>query len=922
MMVDVGAEHVPGEGSASAVEGFLASVRHGPSGMLIEGEAGIGKTTLWLSVVNRAEQSGFGVLTARTGQAEPGPAHAAVADIFACIDTRILARLPDMQRLAADWVLLRERAEGRPTDERVTAAALLSAVHAMSASAPVLIAVDDVQWLDPSSKAVLAFVARRLRGPVAVVATQRSDIDAHEPATSWLQVGTGGLVRVRVAPMSLGALHTMLSTRLGRRFSRPAIVRIAEVSGGNPLYALELARVVDAGPPWQGKGLPATLADVVRLRVHRLDDEVRDVLLVAASVTMPTVDLLAEAVGKTIAQVTVLLEAAEVEGIVSIDGNRVRFTHPLLASGIYENAEAPRRREYHRRLADINTEPEIRARHLALAATAADANTLATLDAAAVSASARGAPASAAELVELAISLGGDSVSRRIRAAEHHYMTGDMARAAALLDGVAADLRPGVLRAAACNLRAAIRIFDDDYSEAVALLEQACRDAADNDTVLVASLVLLAFAQGMVGTFDSQLATARLAVEVAERASVPVLTSRALSMWTHVNCQAGFGLDEERLRQAVAQEDVADDTAIPFRASATRGLMLAVTGRLGEADAQLSEVAERCRQRGAEHDLMAVMGYRTLTALWRGRFEEADRFAADMMERADQLGGSTVIAFSIGAAAAGHRGRVDEARTYAHAALAQGAGYPPLTVWASATLAFVEVSLGNYPEAAHAAEPLIALNRPFSGTEIMSCSFMPDAAEALIALGRLDEAVPLVEALERNGQALDRAWMLAVGSRCRALLSMERGDLAAALSAAERALDEHERLPMPFERARSQLVFGEVARRLRRREAAAASFRSALSTFDEAGSPLWTERARLGLAGVAGASRTVGSELTEPERRVAELAASGMSNRDVAEALFVSVKTVETNLTRAYRKLGIRSRAQLGSRLRQDCSEA
>ncbi|PRC44050.1 LuxR family transcriptional regulator, partial [Mycobacterium sp. ITM-2017-0098] len=211
--------------------------------------------------------------------------------------------------------------------------------------------------------------------------------------------------------------------------------------------------------------------------------------------------------------------------------------------------------------------------------------------------------------------------------------------------------------------------------------------------------------------------------------------------------------------------------------------------------------------------------------------------------------------------------------------------------------------------------PLVELYRPFAGTELMSCCFMPDAAESLIALGRPDDAEPLIEAFERHGAALDRPWLLAIGSRCRAMLLGAEGDLTAAMAAVERAMAEHERLPMPFERARTQLVLGEMQRRLRRRDAAAATVRDALRRFDELGAGLWAARARDELSRINSAGRADASELTDSERRVAELVASGMSNRDVADALFVSVKTVETNLTRVYRKLGIRSRAQLAKHL-------
>ncbi|MFW0153309.1 AAA family ATPase [Mycobacterium sp. smrl_JER01] len=914
-MSRVGGGLGPTAAPMAAVDDFLAAARRGPAGMLIEGEAGIGKTTLWGGAVERAVRTGFVVLTARTGPPESGLAHAAVADLLSAVDPEVLAALPQMQRLAADRVLLRAPESARPTDERAIGAALLSAVEMSARRGPVLIGVDDVHWLDSSSRAVLAFVARRLTGPVGVVVTERTGPDVDERATSWLQVGHSGLTRVQVGPMSLGALHGMLTARLGRRFSRPAIVRIAEVSGGNPFYALELARVTDTAPLRPGARLPSTLTDLVRLRVEGLDDDVRSVLLAAAAEAAPTVDQLARAVGGELGQVTVLLEAAEVEGVVAIEGNRVRFTHPLLASGIYDSAPPAQRREMHRRWAEVAAEPELRARHLAMSATVADDATLATLDAAADSARARGAPAVAAELVELAIRLGGDSVSRRLRAAENHYVAGDLVRAAALLDAMTGDLRPGVMRAIALNISAGIRIFDDDYTAAVDLLVRARVDAAGNDAVRVPALLSLAFAQGMIGAFDDQIASVREAVETAERAAVPALISQALAMSVYVNWQAGLGVDEAALQRAVELEDVDGDVPIPFRASATRGITLAATGRLDDADRQLTDVAQRCLQRGAEHDLVSVTGYRTLVAIWRGRFADADRHAEVLLERARQLGGSLVIATSICAAASAYLGREVQAREFAENALAAGGDHAPLTVWARATLVFLDVSLGNHRRAAESAEPLLALYRPYRGTELMNSAFMPDAVEALISCGRADEAVPLIDALERNGVALDRPWMLAVGSRCRAMLWAAHGDLEAALRAARRAMAEHDRLPMPFERARTALTLGDVHHRLRHRDVATETVEAALRQFERFGTPLWVDRARRDLARINGDNGSGASELTDAERRVAELVASGMSNREAADTLFVSVKTIETNLTRVYRKLGIRSRAQLGSRL-------
>jgi DNA-binding CsgD family transcriptional regulator len=187
-------------------------------------------------------------------------------------------------------------------------------------------------------------------------------------------------------------------------------------------------------------------------------------------------------------------------------------------------------------------------------------------------------------------------------------------------------------------------------------------------------------------------------------------------------------------------------------------------------------------------------------------------------------------------------------------------------------------------------------------------------------LGRADEAEPLVDGLERNGRRLDRAWMLAVGARCRAMVLAARDDVEAAVQSAHRALTEHDRLPMPFERARTQLLLGQLTHQ--EWSESTSVLRDALAVFEELGTVLWANRARAELAGADAGGRTNAQArtlqgLTPAEQRVAELAASGMMNRDVAAKLFISSKTVEATLARVYRKLGIRSRAELGQRMRQ-----
>jgi ATP/maltotriose-dependent transcriptional regulator MalT len=899
-----------------AVDEFLKSSNMQPSGLVIEGEAGIGKSTLWLAGTERARERGSQVLSARVGEAESVLAYSTVADLLGDVDAAVLARLPQVQRVAVDRVLLRASYTGPATDQRVVTAAVTAIVERLTADAPVLVAIDDVQWLDPSSTAVMSSAIRRFKGRVGVLVTERSE-PGSGTAAAWLQLARpDGMARIRLGPLSLGGLHTLISMRLGRSFPRPTMVRIAELSGGNPFYALELARAIKTGSNSASPMLPGTLAELMRTRIGLLDSDVRDLLLAAACVAGPTVDLLAQATGTTVERTVELLDEAQGKGLIAIDGNRVRFTHPLLARGVYTHAGPARRRKMHRALAEVEAQPELRARHMALAAASADPETLKALDAAADAARARGSPGAAAELVELAIGLGGDTLSRRLRAAEHHFKAGDTERAEALLEAALHTLRPGLLRAIAVNLLAGVRMYQDRFVDAAALLKRALDDADANSAVLVQTMINLAFAQGMAGEFDESLRNARRAMALAEEVGIPNLTSRALAMWVNTSFQYGHGVDEASLRRALELEDPDVDDPIPFRASAIHALILGWTGHLDEARTRMLEVRQHCIDRGAETDMMAVAGYCTLIEIWRGNFAEAALLAEDTVERAGQVGGSLAIALTVRAAVAAYTGNERGTRADAKAVfeIARRGGSPRLAEWPTMSLAFLEVSLGHYAEALQTLRPLVDGRDAIPGTEIMTGTYIPDAVEAMIALGVHRDAEPLIEQLERNGRRLDRTWMLAVGARCRSMWLAANGDIAAADRMARHAMTEHERLPMPFERARTQLLLGQLQRRQRQKEVATATLREALRAFDAMGTPLWANKARAELART-NVSPTRDLALTPSERRVAELAATGMTNRDVAAALFISPKTVEANLARVYRKLGIHSRAELGQRI-------
>ncbi len=895
-----------------ALREFLDSASTAPSALLLDGEAGIGKTTVWLAGLKRARDRGFRVLSARAVNAQSMLAYAPLADLLTGLDPDTWADLPDPQRIAVDRVLRREQGADAVTDQRAVAAAFLSVVDRLADRGPLLLAIDDLQWLDPSTVHVIGFAARRLSGAVGVLATVRIEPDSGD-ATSWLQLPRpDALHRIAVRPLPSRALHAVVSEVLDRSIPRAAMARIHQMSAGNPFYAIELGRALLESA---GEILPPTLAELVRARIGSLDPAVHDVLLAAASLAAPTVELVGAAVAVDHDRLIELLETAERHGIIAIEGNRIRFTHPLLASGVYADASPTQRREMHRRLAGVVDELELRARHLAMASATGDPETLEALDDAAASAQARGAPAAAAELLELAIALGGDTAERRVRLAGHCFDGGDPARARAMLERAISGMQSGPLRAEALNSLAIVRFNDDGYLDASHLLRRALNEDEPDPALRIRMLTTLAHVLFNTGEPDEAWSCAEEAVADAEKLGIPGLLSQALGVRSMLSFLRGDGVDEPILSRALELEDHESFTHAILKPSVVNALILGWIGKLDSSYQRLQAIQHRCVEKGEEGELIFIDFQVVLNRIWRGDFAEAARVTDDATELAQQLGGDFPLMLSLVLRAwlAVYGGQHEDARTVVADAIdaskRSGTGWHD--DWSVTALGFLETSLRNYDAALNALEPLLSKFDPsLYPTEIFAASFLPDAVEALTALGRVDEAEPLVAALERNGRRSNRAWMLAVGARCRAMVQAARGDVEAAVQSARHALTEHDRLPMPFERARTQLLLGQLTRR--ERSESTAVLRDALVVFEQLGTELWANRARAELAGRSTKAQARQKDaLTVAELQVAELAASGMTNRDVAAKLYISSKTVEAALARVYRKLDIGSRAEL-----------
>lgn len=900
---------------ARTVDEFLTAAAQRPASLVVDGEAGIGKTTFWFDALALARERGFLVLAAQTAAAESVLAYAGVADLLNGIE-RPGAELPAPHRRALTALLSQSGACDHDGDWREPAAAFLAIVERLSEQAPVLIAIDDLHWLDIPSRQVLGFTARRLCSRVSVLATVPVDA-AGAGTASWLRLSRPeAMRRITIQPMSLSGLHDLFLRRLQRSFTRPTMARIHELSGGNPFYALELARHVNDRLTNAAPGLPQSIVEGLRSRIDRLSPAVREVVFAAACAGAPTVGVIAEATGADPRAVVGLLEEAEAEGVIAIHGPWLRFTSPILAHGVLAAATPARRREMHRRLAMVVDEPELRARHLALGATTADEQTLRSLDAAAELARTRGAPAAAAELIDLAIDLGGDDPQRQVRSAQCHLDAGDSAHAKWLLDEAINSMPPGAVRCQALHLLAMVGLHHDGFPDATSLLEQALNDAVSSHALRVRIQMTLAFYRAHLGQLDEAMRTAEDAVDMAARLEQPGLIGPALGMRTMLSFLCGDGVDEIGLRRTLSCDDTVAHVPLVFRPRVQQALLLAWTGQLHEGRRRMLDVRRGCMERGEEGELIVCAFHTALIEMWLGNFTDAEPIAEEMIERATQIGGDFARAMSliISGLVGAYRGRESQSRDDINDALAASrrCGSRQLSDLAITALVFLEVSLGDFGAALSALESLgLRLKASRQHTEIIAAAFVPDAVEVLTAAGRLDEAAQLVEALESNGARVHRRWTMAVGARCRGLLCAARGDVDAALAAAQRALAYHDGLAMPFEEARSQLLLGELQRRNRLKDTSAATLRAALRTFDELGTPLWAGRARAALARADVPRLRTDDGLTPSERRIADLVTKGMTNRAIAGTLFISPKTVEANLARIYRKLNIRSRAEL-----------
>lgn len=888
-----------------------------PGAAVLHGEAGIGKTSLWLAGIDAAVAKGFRVLSARPSDAETGLAFSGLSDLLGSAVDAVLPELPPIQRRALEAALLLGEAR-YDLDERAIAAAFHAALQDLAAARPVCLAVDDVQWLDAGSLGVLRFALARL-GDARVTTL----LAVRGAPPDWLRraVLEERLCEIPVEGLTLGATHELLRGRLDVALPRPTVIRIWETSRGNPFFAIQLGVALQrrGGILAPGEDLPIStnLDELLQQRLAGLSRTGLEVVRIVAALADPTTAVVETLVGARFeAALGELLDAR----VLELDAERLRFTHPLLGSAASARQTPTSRRALHARLAEVAPTSEERARHLALASSAPNREIAATLEDAVRSARARGATFAAARLAEQSLRLTPDADRvdvrrRRFLAAELHGVMGDDDRARALLEIARVESAPGVERA-----EALVKLADpaggvwEERRGPEALFEQALVEARGDDLFESRILLRLSNLQRWAEGVERGAALAEQALRGARRTGDVALLANALAERASWQLRAGLGLPSQQVEDALALERMLPDRPLVDGPSEAIPNDLMWIVELDSARTLLVETRDILRRRDDTPREAALLWSLAMVEWRAGNWDEAERSIGESILLLAQLGRETVAADFPAAILAAHRGRVDEARALAERGIAHGEA---LEVGVTKSfylgvLGFLELSLGDAEKALGYLRRAYEIRNVFMRDPAQHVE-LGDHLEALISVGELDEAEALIALWEERSRRLDRAWALAILARARGLLLSARGDVEGALAAFEQALVEHDRTTDPFQRARTLLARGRTQRRAKKRAAAHATLEDARTQFERLDAPLWIEQTRVELSRIGGRAPSR-DDLTEAERRIAALVAEGRTNREVAAALFLTVRSVETALTRIYRKLGVRSRSELAKR--------
>ncbi len=892
----------------AAIETLVSRVERGTAGLVLSGPAGIGKSRLWTEALRSARASDVRVLTTRPAETDAAVGFAGLRDLVGESAIEALDELPGPQRDALAVALLLEAPGPTPLDPHVVSASFANALRALAMRRPLLVAVDDVQWLDASSRASLAFALRRFDDGerVGLLATARTGAGAD--TRDIVDAVPRDLLERRELPLlSTAALHRIVLERFGVALARPTLLRLHAMSGGNPFFALELARDLGAG---DDLSVPRELAELLQARLATLSPTAAQVVLTTALLARPSRELLTlverdadDGIGEAVAA-----------DILEVSGERVRFTHPLLGSVHVDSMSMASRRAAHARIAAAVDDPEEKARHLAQATRGTSQRAARALDAAVATARSRGALAAAADLAAMSVSVTSvgdpDRHCRVVRAAELAFATGDAAVAERVLGDALSTEADDPRRAELLLLRGRFG-HQGDHTVAAAWLREALTLTGTDERLRVKVLIELASNEySRTGDGPGVVAAAGEAERLAE-----ALGDRALLGWA-VGAHAFFEssltgeLLAERFRRAVALEAATASDSDEWSSATDLGQVLLDAQELEEARAIFERLVRRGR--AEQHSILAErLDDLAFVELHAGNLDLSAELEHEAIDLAAQMGRETTelyAQFRLGWIE-GLRGNVEAARTACERSLRLAARTNGFTRGARLSLGYLESSFEHYEAAWRWLDP----SNPATGDANPNRPVVPMAeiVEVLAGLGRTAEARQRLEPFAARASALSRRWAIARAVHCEGLILAAEGDLEAAATASAEAVRLAEGVGFPVPLGRALLALGAAQRRTQHKAQARATLQRAVAAFESAGARIWCDRAQRELARIGGRSTPAGGELSATESAIAHLVAAGSSNKEVATALHLSAKTVEWNLSKIYRKLGVRSRTDL-----------
>jgi DNA-binding CsgD family transcriptional regulator len=849
------------------------------------------------------------VVLRTTGVPGGRAAFANLADLLDPVADRVLAWLPEPQADALRAALGLGFAK-TPLPETLLERAAVGALRRL-AEAGVVVAVDDEHWVDGDSRRVLAASVVRLAGaPVRWLVAARSGRTGRSLARALEHELGARVTQVELAGLDDAALTELVLDRFPGRWSLAVLRQVVAMAAGNPYTALEVARATAAWGDRDGAAvqLPSTLAGALRGRLERLGPPALAVVQAAALAGAPTRALLRAVAGGPVdepvdtALVAGVLEASPPDPVL-------RFSHPLLREAAGGMVTGPRRRRVHRAIAAAVGDPDEAAWHLACGADEPDEVLAERVEQAAENASSRAAPARAAALAGAAARLtpGPDSPQawrRRVAWLERLDAAGEFEQVRRLGEKWAPGV-PVSLRGRLTAVRASV---EPDIEASYRMLGEAFGDLTDRDPARAAWIGTQM--STMLGILLGRLAEARpqsaAAVAQARAAGDPAILRAALAADGFLAAMAGEADAGDRLR-AAAQLPGFPRAPTPYDAPETiLALWHLWRGELDPARDLLQDALDLAERRGLDHAANTIRLHLAEVEWRAGNWDSAREHAEAVFRwnRESGHGQEGSSAYAVSLVEAG-RGNVERGRALAVAGVVHAEAQRDWTFAAQCrwVLSQIELSVEDPAAALRWLDPIAGMLQAAGIGEPGVYPFTPDLVEAWAATGHLDRAAGRLAWLRDAARRLDHPWARVTAGRAEAVLRLAERDPVAAVGAVTASIAEARERLLPFELGRCLLVLGTAQRKARQRRRAAASLDEAAAVFGGLGAPRWqalaaAQRARL----APGADNT----LTPTERRIAGLVAAGNSNPQIAAALYISVKTVEANLTRIYRKLGLR----------------